>query len=168
MLSLFKTLAIVGLITISTSCASIVSKTSYPVTVDSSPREADVTITNRRGEQVYSGKTPALVTLKSGAGFFTKATYAIKISKEGFTSKTVELRATLNGWYIGNLVFGGVIGFLIVDPATGAMYKLKQLNVNETLQNEVKTASATEHPKLRIYDINEIPESWKSKLVAIQ
>lgn len=168
MLSLTKTLAVVGLISISASCASIVSKTSYPVTVDSSPRGADVTITNRRGNQVFSGKTPALVKLKSGAGFFTNATYAIKISKEGFTSKTVELRATLNGWYFGNLVFGGLIGLLIVDPATGAMYKLKQTDVNETLQNDAKTASATEMPKLRIYDINEIPESWKNKLVAIK
>lgn len=167
MLSLTKTLAIAGLITITTSCASIVSKTSYPVTVDSTPRDADVTIKNRRGEQVYSGKTPALVRLKSGAGFFTNAKYAVTISKAGFTSKTVELRATLNGWYFGNIVFGGLIGLLIVDPATGAMYRLNQLDVNETLQTEVKTA-ATEVPKLRIYDINEIPESWKAKMVAVK
>lgn len=30
----------------------------------------------------------------------------------------------MDGWYIGNLLFGGLIGMLIVDPATGAMYKL--------------------------------------------
>jgi hypothetical protein len=30
----------------------------------------------------------------------------------------------MDGWYIGNILFGGVIGFLIVDPATGAMWKL--------------------------------------------
>lgn len=166
MLSLTKTLAIAGLISISASCASIVSKTSYPVTVDSTPRDADVIIKNRRGEQVYSGRTPALVRLKSGAGFFTNAKYAITISKPGFTSKTVELRATLNGWYFGNIIFGGLIGLLIVDPATGAMYRLNQLDVNETLQNEVQTA-ATEVPRLRIYDINEIPEAWKSKMVAV-
>ena len=27
----------------------------------------------------------------------------------------------MNGWYIGNILFGGLIGFLIVDPLTGAM-----------------------------------------------
>jgi len=167
MLSLTKALAISGLIIISASCASIVSKTSYPVTVDSTPRDADVTITNRRGEQVFSGKTPAMVRLKSGAGFFKNAKYAVTISKNGFTSKTVELRATLNGWYFGNIIFGGLIGLLIIDPATGAMYRLNQLDVNETLQNEVKTA-ATDIPKLRIYDINEIPESWKAKMVAVK
>lgn len=30
----------------------------------------------------------------------------------------------MNGWYIGNLLFGGIIGLLIVDPATGAMWTL--------------------------------------------
>jgi len=163
-----KTLALAGLIMISSSCATIVSKSKYPVSIDSTPRGADVTITNRRGDQVYSGKTPTLVKLKSGAGFFTNAKYAIKISKDGFTTKTVELRATLNGWYFGNLVFGGLVDLLIVDPTSGAMYKLKQLDVNETLENEAKTAAATQTHQLRIYDINEIPESWKSKLVAIK
>ena len=30
----------------------------------------------------------------------------------------------MDGWYIGNILFGGLIGMLIVDPATGAMYNL--------------------------------------------
>ncbi|HEX6427431.1 MAG TPA: hypothetical protein VF008_07075 [Niastella sp.] len=167
MLSLTKALAIAGLIIISSSCASIVSKTKYPVTIDSEPRDADVTIYNRRGLEVFTGKTPALVKLKSGAGFFTNAIYEVKISKAGFTTKSVALRATLNGWYFGNLLFGGLVGLLIVDPATGAMYKLKQTAIIEKLESSSKTAAAPTH-QLRIYDINEIPESWKSKLVAIK
>jgi hypothetical protein len=168
MLSLTKTLAIAGLITISTSCASIVSKTSYPVTVDSEPRDANVTIYNRRGKEIFTGKTPALVKLKSGAGFFTNAIYEVKITKDGFASKSVALRATLNGWYFGNLLFGGLLGLLIIDPATGAMYKLKQTAVIEKLESNAKTAAVDQIHQLRIYDINEIPESWKSKLVAIK
>lgn len=167
MLTLTKALAITGLITITCSCASIVSKTSYPVTVDSEPRDADVTITDRRGREIFTGKTPALVTLKSGGGFFTAAIYDIKISKDGYTSKSVALRATLNGWYFGNILFGGVIGLLIVDPATGAMYKLKQTAVIEKLESKNSSASAPTH-QLRIYNINEIPESWKKNLVAIK
>lgn len=168
MLSLTKTMAIVSLIAISSSCATIVSKSKYPVRIDSTPKGADVTITNHRGEQVFTGQTPTTVTLKSGAGFFKNASYDIKISKNGFTSKTVQLKATLNGWYFGNLVFGGWIGFLIVDPATGAMYKLKQLDVTETLTEAKSTAAVDQTHQLRIYDINEIPESWKSRLVAIK
>ncbi|WP_207510207.1 PEGA domain-containing protein [Longitalea luteola] len=157
-----------GLITLSSSCATIVSKSSYMVTVDSTPRDAQVTVTNRNDEQVYSGRTPALVRLKSGAGFFRAAAYEIKISKEGFATQTVSIRASLNGWYIGNLLFGGLIGFLIVDPATGAMYRLKELDINETLHQETKTTAVTQTPQLHIYDINNIPESWKNKLVAIK
>jgi len=168
MLTLTKNLIFASLIVISSSCASIVSKTSYPVTVDSSPRDASVTITDRHGTEVYSGKTPALVRLKSGAGFFKAAQYAVTISKPGFASKTVNLRASVNGWYFGNIVFGGVIGFLIVDPATGAMYRLNTLDVNETLASTPGNASASAEPKLRIYDISEIPASWKSKLVAMK
>lgn len=168
MLTLTKNLLFVSLLVIISSCASIVSHTSYPVTVDSSPRDASVTITDRHGIQIFSGNTPALVRLKSGAGFFKSAQYAITISKPGFAPKTVSLRATLNGWYFGNIVFGGVIGFLIVDPATGAMYRLNTLDINETLANETSTTSASTERKLRIYDINEIPVAWKSKLEAIE
>jgi len=168
MFSLTKAMVIAGLIVISSSCASIVSKTSYPVTIDSTPREASVTIKDRKGEQVFTGKTPAMVKLKSGAGFFKNAKYSVTISKPGFADKTVELTATINGWYFGNLVFGGVIGLLIVDPATGAMYKLKQTDINETLQSQNSTTSIPNEHKLRIMDINEVPESWKSKLEEVK
>jgi hypothetical protein len=169
MLTLTKALTIAGLIAITTSCASIVSKTKYPVTVDSEPRDAKVTIFDRRGREVFTGTTPALATLKSGAGFFTSAIYEIRISKDGYTSKSVSLRATLNGWYFGNILFGGLIGLLIVDPATGAMFKLKETAVIEKLESSAKTAAATAPShQLRIYNINEIPESWKKNLVAIK
>src|SRR5581483_10745062 len=96
---------VAGIFIISSSCASIVSRSRYPITLDSTPRGANVTITDRHGIQVYSGQTPTLVKLKSGAGFFVNARYDITISKPGFASKTIQLKATLNGWYFGNIVF---------------------------------------------------------------
>ena len=164
-----KTLVTATLFIVFSSCATIVSKKSYPVTIDSYPRDARVTITNRRGEQIFKGGTPALVRLKPGSGYFRRAIYEITISKKGYATKTVEIRATLNGWYFANIFYFQTIGFLIVDPATGAMYRINQLDVNETLEEEDKTAAANQQvPQLRIYDINEIPVSWKSKLVAIK
>ncbi len=148
------------------SCASIVSKTRYPVRIDSSPQKATVVITDRAGKEIYNGTTPINVTLKSGAGFFKKAMYSITYTKPGFLSKTVELSADLNGWYFGNLVFGGIIGFLIVDPATGAMYKLYTQSLNETLAKD-ETSAKTPNT-LKVYDINEIPESWKENLVELK
>jgi hypothetical protein len=52
------------------SCASIVSKTNWPLTINSNPSGAQIVVTNRAGIEVYKGNTPASMTLKSGAGFF--------------------------------------------------------------------------------------------------
>jgi len=168
MLTPAKTFIIAGLFILGTSCASIVSKSIYPVTIDTEPRGAHVVIYNRQGMEVFKGGTPALVKLKPNAGFFRRAIYDIEISKDGFTTKRVNITATLNGWYIGNLVFGGVIGFLIVDPATGAMYRINDPAVYENLIPANMTTSAdTQTHQLKVYDINDIPTAWKNKLVAL-
>ena len=43
----------------------------------------------------------------------------------GEVGRDLSMSARLNAWYWGNILFGGLIGWLIVDPATGAMWKLK-------------------------------------------
>jgi hypothetical protein len=46
----------------------------------------------------------------------------LTLEKEGYDKEEVNIEGDANAWYIaGNLVFGGLIGWLIVDPATGAM-----------------------------------------------
>jgi hypothetical protein len=40
----------------------------------------------------------------------------------------------VNGWYIDNNLFGGLIGMLIVDPITGAMYKLSPDKLDASLE----------------------------------
>jgi hypothetical protein len=107
------------------SCASIVSHSTWPVSISSNPPGAKITITNdKNGKPIHVGETPATISLKSGAGFFTTARYRIEYSKPGYVPATSYLSSTLNGWYLGNILFGGLIGILIVDPATGAMYRL--------------------------------------------
>lgn len=106
-------------------CASIVSKSKYPVNVDSEPRGARVIITDKNGAEVLKARTPAAVKLNAGAGYFAKASYTIKVTKEGYQDVTIPVEFKLNGWYFGNLLLGGVIGLLIVDPITGAMWRLK-------------------------------------------
>jgi hypothetical protein len=107
-----------------TSCASIVSHTHYPVRIDSAPDEASFSVVNRKGKEVATGVTPQIVTLKAGNGYFKKGIYTIHFNKPGYKESFHILEAHVNGWYFGNFGFGGVIGFLIVDPATGAMYRL--------------------------------------------
>jgi hypothetical protein len=107
-------------------CASIVSESSYPVSVTSAPEGANFEVRNRSGKVVHSGVTPGTVSLKAGAGYFKGEQYTINYMKDGYTAQTTTVDSSLDGWYWGNIIFGGLIGLFAVDPATGAMYKLPE------------------------------------------
>lgn len=145
------------------SCASIVSKSTYPLSINSSPSNAKVSITDKKGKEIYLGNTPATVKLKAGAGFFSKAEYQVKFSSLGYDDKIVPITFKLDGWYFGNLLLGGVLGMLIIDPATGAMWKIETEFLNETLSK----STASIDPEMKIMNINEIPENWKTHLVRV-
>ena len=146
------------------SCASIVSKSSWPITINSTPSEAKISIKDKKGVEIYTGNTPATLKLKSGAGFFSKARYQVTFEKVGFDKKVVPVEFKLNGWYFGNILFGGPLGLLIIDPATGAMFKLDTEFLNETL---TKTVASIETKELKLLDINKIPTDWKNHLILV-
>ena len=149
---------------IMTSCASIVSSSSWPISINSSPSEAKISIKDKKGIEIYTGNTPATLKLKSGAGFFSKARYQVTFEKAGYDKKVVPVEFKLNGWYFGNIIFGGPIGLLIIDPATGAMFKLETEFLNETL---TKSVANVEIKELKLLDINTIPSEWKNHLVLV-
>ena len=151
------------------SCASIVSHTQWPVNITSAPVGSKVVITNRDGREVFSGTTPTTTMLRSGAGFFRSEMYTLTFSSPGYDTKTMTVGSSVNGWYFGNLVFGGVIGLLIVDPATGAMFRLDQKEVQVAL-NQGQTLNLPE-PKpneLQIVSLDNIPTELRYKLVPIK
>ena len=121
---MLRFLPVALLVGLTTSCATIVSKTQYPVRIDSEPQGASFVVRNADGQDVHSGVTPATVTLGSKGGYFQGADYAVTLNLEGYPEATVALEAGFDVWYVGNLIFGGLIGILIVDPLTGAMWKL--------------------------------------------
>lgn len=108
------------------SCSSIVGKSDYNVVIDSSPSSANYLITDRNGQKVSSGTTPSTVNLKSSAGYFKGESYTVVFTKAGYEDSSYNLRSSLSGWYWGNILVGGLVGMLIVDPLTGAMYKLPE------------------------------------------
>lgn len=165
--SYFKQVVVVGMTLTFMSCASIVSNSSYPLSISSKPSKATITIVDKKGAEVYNGKTPATVTLDASTGFFSKASYTVKFEKNGYETKTVPVRFGLDGWYFGNLLLGGVLGMLIIDPATGAMYKLKTEFINETLL-ESTASNESEDPGFRIYEMKDIPDEWKKNLVLVE
>ncbi len=145
------------------SCASIVSTNKYPMTINSNPIGASIDVTDRKGKQVFTGVTPATVTLKSGGGYFKRAEYSVKLTSAGFEEQVIPVKFKVNGWYWGNLVIGGLFGFLIVDPATGAMYKLDTPPINVTMKSLVV---GTE-PRLEIIDINSLTPEQQKALVKL-
>jgi hypothetical protein len=146
-----------------TACASIVSKSQWPVSISSSPDNAKFTITNTKGQVIHSGTTPASLTLDSGNGYFKKAKYLIKYEKNGYEAKTYELTSSVNGWYFGNILFGSLIGFLIVDPLTGAMYKLPEV-ANVSLENKKYSSNNND---LKIISLNNLTPEEKARLVRL-
>jgi hypothetical protein len=158
-----KIIAIFFAISTLCGCSSIVSKSEYPVAINSSPDQATFIIKNRAGQEIHSGITPQTVTLKSSAGFFKGESYSIALNKEGYSEKQFTLTSTVDGWYFGNILFGGLVGMLIVDPATGAMYKLPpSVDVNF---DEAPLAANTD--ELIIGTLDSLTEEQKARLVAI-
>lgn len=147
------------------NCASIISKSQYPVSISSNPAGATVKVKNSKGEVIHQANTPTLVTLKSSDGYFKPAKYSMEFSKKGSPSQTVQVTAGLNGWYFGNVVFGGLIGLVIVDPATGAMWRLED-KVDAHLQ-PLATLNTGDGRKLQVVDRKAVPSELEHKLVAM-
>jgi hypothetical protein len=159
-ISLFRFSVIIIIFASLSSCASIVSKTNWPVSIDSKPEGVHVSITNKRGIEVFSGKTPVLTKLKSGSGYFSKESYTVVMTYKGIEKRTINLECSVNGWYFGNLLIGGLIGMLIVDPATGAMFRLDRSEVYEVFKENSTS-------QLKVLDINNIPLEWKTNLIEL-
>jgi len=160
--SLFFLLASVFLLS---GCATIFSKSVYPVTFNTNPPGAKIIIQDRDKTTVFEGTTPATVNLDASAGYFKKAKYTVTFMKPGYKIKIIPVYAKLDGWYFANLLIGGVIGMLIIDPASGAMYKLDPQYITETL---IPETAYKQQKELRIYSIDNIPESWKEHLILVK
>ncbi|TXJ01737.1 MAG: hypothetical protein E6Q26_06515 [Acinetobacter sp.] len=149
-----------------TGCASIMSGSTQSLSFQSVPDSANISITNRSGEKVHTGQTPATVTLKKGAGFFKPENYQVKFSKAGYQTQTVAVTGTVNGWYVANLIFGGVIGLLIVDPITGAMYTLSPKDVVATLEANGVAVQKGEK-SLTVLMVEDVPPPMMEKATKI-
>lgn len=131
---------IVGTALFTSGCASIVHGGSRTVTVNSQPAGAKVSILKAdSGDAVHSGATPLTVSLDPRRGYFKGQSYLVRMELEGYQTEEITLRPQLSGWYIGNVVFGGLIGLVVVDPLTGSMWNLSPDKLDRPL-----TASQSE------------------------
>lgn len=109
------------------NCATITRTKPVPLAITSNPSGANVVVSNPAGKVVHEGNTPTSVILPASAGFYKAASYNLVFSKKGYPTKTMALKAGINPWYAGNIPMpGGAFGMLVVDPLTGAMWKLDE------------------------------------------
>ena len=129
------------------SCATIVSGSKQNVKFVSNPSSATIFI-----DEVEVGKTPFEMKLAR------KSEHQVMIKLEGYQTYQTSLKKKFNGWYLGNILFGGIIG-LIIDPITGAMYNLTPEEINA----EMAKGTAFNYKKGDVYVAValEIDPSWK-------
>lgn len=178
MKKLLTSLAAFGLVLV-TGCATIVGDKTQLMGISSTPDKANIKIVDERGQDVYEGITPTTVTLQKGDGtYFGGKTYTVTISKDGFNSSVVTVTHNANGWYIfGNLIFGGLIGWFIVDPLTGAMYTLNPQSVSASLSANPtapaapaagqKTGYEYKNGELHVALLQDIPAAMRDQLVPV-
>ena len=130
-------------------CASIISGSTQHVGFTSNPDQAQIEIISPKGQVIHRVTTPTSLVLKRGRPYFRTAGLTLRARAEGYEVKEIRIKNRLNGWYFGNILFGGLIGILIVDPLTGAMYSFpEQIHINL----EQTDSSSTEQAALGQYD----------------
>lgn len=157
-----------ALAALTAGCASIFSGTTQDISLRTTPG-ATYSITNSYGKQVASGTTEGIANLERGAGYFSPHTYKARISKPGYQTRTVDIQPGMNPWYFANILLGGIVGMIIVDPLTGAMYKFYPSDIEAPLepatgeQGQATTASAIRKAPPKNYSTYEYQASQVAK-----
>ena len=94
------------------ACASIMSGTGQKLNIASEPAGAAVLVD---GDAI--GNTPVVTKLSRNEQ------HTITVKLDGYQPFELRTKRHMNGWLIGNVVFGGPLG-IIIDVVDGAAYKL--------------------------------------------
>lgn len=99
-----------------TGCASITRGSSQSVAITTPPTTGALCNLNS-SQGNWQVMSPGAVTVEKSS-----EDIQVRCEKEGFQPAVAVIPSNFEGWTIGNLVFGGIIG-LGVDAATGAINK---------------------------------------------
>jgi hypothetical protein len=124
MLRMICMMLVLGAAAAVSGCATIVHSGPRNIPIASTPKGAKVSIYDRMDSLVMVNTTPFVAPLNTKFGYFKSQSYRLVFEMPGYNPAEINLNSSVSGWYFGNLLFGGVIGMLIVDPLTGAMFNL--------------------------------------------
>lgn len=92
------------------------------------PQGAAVTVENRDGRTIFVGKTPTTLWLEASAGYMRPEIYRVTYRQPGQQPVETYIEAKIDGAYFANLLLvpAAWVGMLVVDPLTGAMWRIPQ------------------------------------------
>ena len=163
-----KAAAVLAAYLMVTGCATIVGDPTQNLPISSTPDGANITIVDEKGAEIFKGTTPTSVSLqKSDGTYWGGKSFNVNIAKEGFDPITIAVTTSANGWYIGgNFIFGGLIGWFIVDPLSGNMYTLSAKEINATLAS-TSAKLKKDNKNVSIMLLENVPEVLRSKMITV-
>ena len=96
---------------LASACTTIMSGKTQEMTFDSEPQGVEVNVSGK-----VIGRTPTTVQLDK------KKDQTLTFSLEGYKTQTRNLATTVDPWFFGNVIFGGLIGST-TDAITGSIHK---------------------------------------------
>ena len=124
-------------------CATILSNSEYPVNIDSVPSNMEIVVTDSNGDIEYRGQTPTVVDLDAHGGYFVREIYTVELYDAGKVVGKTTVDGSIDSHYFLNLVGWSVIGLIVVDPMTGAMWTLEK---DVVVFRDVETSEAKSSP----------------------
>ncbi|MBL9187953.1 MAG: hypothetical protein JNK23_10775 [Opitutaceae bacterium] len=118
---------------VSGGCASIVHSGNRTITINTEPAGAKATVTKAGGDIVTVNRTPCTVSLDPKRGYFKGQAFVLKLELEGHKTVELQLQPAVSGWFFGNILFGGLIGMIAVDPVTGSMWNIEPDKIEQKL-----------------------------------
>lgn len=121
-------LSVLGIVMLcfTSSCATMFSGSTQPVTFNSDPDGVSVTVSGQA-----LGKTPATIVLDR------KSDLVIDFVKEGYAKQTIKLNTRFNAWVLANVIFClSCVLSTTTDYATGAAYEYSPNNYFITMVPE--------------------------------
>lgn len=148
-----------------TGCASLASKSNYPVAIKSTPDGVKFKVVDEEGEVVARGVTPDVVDLSASDEAFSGANYTVYYQKG--TQKAVKtISPGLDPWAVGNLLSPFWVGF-VVDFSTGAVYKLPK-SAHASLEKRFTSVDGVAKGQFIMASVDDLTDEERAQMSLIR
>ena len=162
--SIARPIALLAALGMMSGCATMMAGGPDRLPVSTNPSGATVFVDN-----APVGQTPVMVTLDRA-----KPKAVIRLEKPGFEPITITREKTMNGWIIGNALFGGVIG-MVIDVATNNASKFEDdpiavgfgANPPPGPESDPRLADCQRRRQRQLLEASKIPEK-RQRMVALR